>query len=305
MSDVPADVRVLAERRAAAREARDFAEADELRRRIAEAGWNVVDEPDGSRLERSEARVAPRRRPADVASVLDAPETADVTLSWVVEGWPEDLDRALASFRPRSGDRRVQVVIADLTGEAPGRWGTGTEVVALEAGTGWAAARNAALRCARGATIVCMDASVEAVGDALTPLESALTDPSVGVCGPFGIVTEDLRSFHRVRAPADCDAVEAYLMAFRRDTLRRVGGFDERFTWYRSADIEWCFRVLDAGLRVAAVPVPVMVHEHRAWEALEPAEREERSRRNYARFLERWRDRWDLTVRGRPPDGDR
>jgi cysteinyl-tRNA synthetase len=149
---------------------------------------------------------------------------------------------------------------------------------------------------------VCLDASVVALGDVVSPLEAALRDPAVGVCGPFGIVTEDLRSFHRVQAPADCDAVEAYLMAFRREALLRVGGFDERFSWYRSADIEWCFRARDAGLRVVAVPVPVEVHAHRTWEALDPDERERRSRRNYARFLDRWRDRWDLTVRGRPPD---
>jgi cysteinyl-tRNA synthetase len=172
--------------------------------------------------------------------------------------------------------------------------------VSLEAGTGWAAARNAGLRRARGATIVALDGSVEAVGDVDGPLRDALADPSVGVCGPFGIVTDDLRAFQRVDAPGECDAVEGYLMAFRRETLIRVGGFDERFTWYRSADIEWSFRVRDAGLRVVATPLPVRTHEHRLWEALAPEDRQARSRRNFSRFLDTWRGRWDLTVRGRP-----
>jgi len=42
--------------------------------------------------------------------------------------------------------------------------------------------------------------------------------------------------------------------------------------------------------------VPVERHEHRLWEATEPAERERLSRRNMYRFLDRWRDREDLLV---------
>ncbi len=305
MPDAPEEIRALAERRAAARGARDFAAADALRDRIAEAGWIVVDAPDapdGWRLDERRAAPARRVRSADVGSVLDEPPSADVTLTWVVEGWPEDVDRAIASFRGGLGDLRLQLVVADVTGEPADRWGGDVEVVALEAGTGWAAARNAGLRRARGATIVALDGSVEAAGDVGGPLRAALVDPSVGVCGPFGIVTDDLREFRRVPAPGDCDAVEGYLMAFRRETLIRVGGFDERFAWYRSADIEWCFRVRDSGLRVVSVPVPLRTHEHRMWEALATEERDARSRRNFSRFLDAWRDRWDLTVRGRPPE---
>ena len=36
-------------------------------------------------------------------------------------------------------------------------------------------------------------------------------------------------------------------MAMRRDVLERTGGFDERFRWYRTADIELSFRVNDLG----------------------------------------------------------
>jgi hypothetical protein len=301
MRDVPEEIRALAERREVARRARDFAAADAIRERIAEAGWALVDDRDGWRLEETRPDVIRRVRAASVESVLADAASADVTLTWVVEGWPGDVDRAIDSFRDAMGHRSLQFVVADVTGEPEDRWGAGVEVVSLEEGTGWAAARNAGLRRARGATIVALDGSVEAVGDVAGPLHEALADPSVGVCGPFGIVTDDLREFHRVDAPGECDAVEGYLMAFRRETLIRVGGFDERFTWYRSADIEWSFRVHDAGLRVVAAPLPVRTHQHRMWEALAPEDREARSRRNFSRFLDSWRGRWDLTVRGRPP----
>ncbi len=44
---IPADIQALADQRAAARRAKDYARADELRDRLAAAGWTVEDAPDG------------------------------------------------------------------------------------------------------------------------------------------------------------------------------------------------------------------------------------------------------------------
>ena len=110
-------------------------------------------------------------------SVLEEPPAADVSLHWVVEGWPEDVDRALASFRSVAGGRALQFVVADVTGEPPGRWGPDVEVVSLEDGTGWAAARNAGLRRSRAETILALDGSVEAAGDVLSPSRPPSTTP--------------------------------------------------------------------------------------------------------------------------------
>jgi cysteinyl-tRNA synthetase len=150
--------------------------------------------------------------------------------------------------------------------------------------------------------VVALDASVEPTGDVLDPLEAALLDAALGVAGPFGIVTRDLREFDEAPGPGPCDAVEGYLMAFRRELLTEIGGFDEHFRWYRTADIEWSFRVRDAGYRCEVVPVPVIKHDHRMWFETPPAERAKWSKRNYYRFLDRWRDRWDLVLSGRPSD---
>ena len=48
----PAEVNELARRRQAAREARDFAEADRLRAELEAAGWEARDESGGYRLVR-------------------------------------------------------------------------------------------------------------------------------------------------------------------------------------------------------------------------------------------------------------
>ena len=299
------DVVALAERRADARARGDFATADAMRMELADAGWTVVDEPGGAW--RLEPAVAPGPTPAralraaEVPSVLGDPVDDDVSVHWVVEGWAGDVRRAIASFRAHEGGRRVRYVVADVIGAGPDAFGDGVEVIALEPGTGWGAAANAGLRRATGRVVLIMDGSIEVAGDVFGPLESALSDEGVGIAGPFGIVTHDLREFEGSPGPGPCDAIEGYCMAMRREVVAAVGGVDEKFRWYRTADIELSFRVKDRGLRTEVVPVPVVRHEHRMWFETAPADRAKWSKRNYYRFLDRWRDRWDLVLDPRPP----
>jgi cysteinyl-tRNA synthetase len=50
-ADAPADIKALAEKRWAAKQAKDFAAADALRKELAAAGWNMLDRKDGYSLE--------------------------------------------------------------------------------------------------------------------------------------------------------------------------------------------------------------------------------------------------------------
>lgn len=301
------EARALAEERAWARAARDYARADALRERIAELGFRVIDTLQGPVLEPLEpsGRARPveptpaRLRARDVPSALDEPPSFDASIHLVVPGWPEDAVRALTAFRRHHPDRGLQAVVADLTETDPAVYGEGVDVLRLEPETGWAAAMNASLRRSRGRIALVVDGSIEPTGDVLGPLEAALADPSVGVCGPFGVVTRDLHTFEDSPGP-EVDATLAYLMALRRETLRAIRGLDEHFRFYRTADIELSFRIRDAGLRALVVPVPVRRHEHRLWAHTEPAERERLSKRNFYRFLERFRGRFDLLVS--PPE---
>ena len=117
----PAEVVRLADERARARSARDFAGADALREQISAAGWSVIDEPDGWRLEPS-AEEGPSTS-AEAPSALEGSIIFDVSAHWVCEGWPEDIERAISAFRTNAGDRRMQYVVADVTGEEPSRLG--------------------------------------------------------------------------------------------------------------------------------------------------------------------------------------
>jgi glycosyltransferase involved in cell wall biosynthesis len=301
-TDPPPEVRDLASQRSTARANRDFGAADLLRSRITALGWLVKDTPEGWTLEPVVEVAEPPARAADVESALDGPATSDLSAHWVCEGWPEDIARAVSSFRAHQASRRVQYVVADVTGCSPAAFGDDVEVVTLERGTGWGAARNAGLKRSTGRIVVVMDGSIEASGDVFAPLESALADERIGIAGPFGVVTKDLREFDEATGPGPCDAVEGYCMAMRRDILTRAGLFDEKFRWYRTADIEYSFRVKDLGLRTEVVEVPVIKHTHRMWFETDPAVRAKWSKRNFYRFLDRWRDRWDLVLDPHPPE---
>jgi cysteinyl-tRNA synthetase len=299
VSGVPDDVRRLADERDAARRRRDFASADALRDRIHEAGFAVTDTPAGPELapiEPSPAAPARRLRPAEVPSLLDRPATQEASVHWLVQGWPQDVERGIASFERHCAAAAVQHVVVDVTGEDRD-WPSGCDVVPLVPGTGWGEARNAGLVRSLGTVVLIADGSVELTGDAVAALSAALEDPTIGLTGPFGIVTEDLHDFRESQGP-DVDAIEAYLLAVRREQVVAGLRFDRGFKFYRTADIELSFQIKAQGLRVVVTPAPATRHEHRMWASTSEADRERYSKRNFYRFLDRWRGRHDLTVAG-------
>jgi cysteinyl-tRNA synthetase len=301
VTEIPDHVRRMAARRERARRARDFAEADRLRDRIREAGFDVLDTHEGPELAPAPvgaARGEPSNvygRSGDVASLLDQGPAVEFSVQWVVQGWPEDVERGIRSF---GAGPDVQHVVVDASGSSAPPYPGGADVVRVPPALGWAAARNAGLRRATGRIVVLVDGSVEATGDVLSPLRAALADPTLGVTGPFCLMSDDLREFHESEGP-EVDAVEGYLMAFRRELVEGGLRFDEKFRFYRTADIELSFQIKAMGLRATITPVPVERHEHRMWANTPQEERARLSKRNFYRFLDRWRGRTDLLVSNR------
>jgi glycosyltransferase involved in cell wall biosynthesis len=300
MNEPPEEVRRLAEERAERRRTRDFSTADALRERIRALGFEVTDRPDGGfDLTQEEiTRPGPSLvRAEEIPSVLGGLPTADVTVQWLSEGWPNDVLRGIVSFRRYEERRSVQHVVVETTRELTATWPEGVEVIRLAEDPGFGAARNAGLRRSLGRVVIVADCSVEADADPYGPLEQTLADPSVGIAGPYGLVTDDLREFREADGP-EVDAVEGYVMALRREVLAEGLAFDERYRFYRAADIDLCFQAKARRLRVVRVVVPVRRHEHRRWAATSHADRERLSKRNFYRFLDKFRGRTDLLVAG-------
>jgi hypothetical protein len=299
---IPGDIRALAEERDLARRNGDFARADALRDRIREAGFEVVDGRSGPNLvprpaEQSTATVYGRSE--DVPSVLDRPPSFDgPTIQWMVQGWSEDVRRSFESV-VRTLPGSFQPVIVDAAGIGSFDWYRGNDLIHVDPRAGWAVAQNAGLRRAAGDVVIVVDGSIEFTGDGVRQLCDALQDPTVGVTGPFGIVTDDLREFRESEGP-DVDAVEGYVMAFRRELIERGLHFDEKFKFYRTADIELSFQIKAMGLRATVTPIAVRRHEHRVWAGTSEDDRNRLSKRNFYRFLDRWRGRSDLLVSSRP-----
>jgi GT2 family glycosyltransferase len=153
---------------------------------------------------------------------------------------------------------------------------------------GEGAGRNALLRIARGRSVLQLDPSVEITGPLFAELEETLGD-GAGIVGPWGLRTSDMKHFDEMTA-GECDAIQGYCQAARRDVLLAIGGFDERYRFYRNLDIAVSSAVRELGLRALAIGARhVTRHAHRAWEALSDEEREKRSRKNYDRMYKRFR----------------
>ena len=291
-----ADIEELIRLREEARANRDFARADELRDEIAAAGYELRDTPGGPVVEKGVT--FERRHPASIESLLHEEASLAFSIHVLYEDYPADLDRFLAGLRAHSDMSSTEVVIVDnasADGEQLEKLADDlVRVVHLDREVGWAAARNAGLKCARGEIVVLVDLSIEPVGDLLSPLSDALADPSVGLAGPFGLVSEKMREWESSDGP-EVDALEGYLIATRRRLLAK-GLFSEKFKWYRNADIDLSFQIRSEGLKAIVVPLPVRKHAHRGWEAIEEAERAKRSKRNHYLFFDRWKGRHDLLL---------
>jgi glycosyl transferase family 2 len=319
---IPPEVQQAAEERSQAREARDWATADRLREVIEAAGWRVIDRGSNFRLEPAsppdievggEIRYG---RSDAVPSRLDEPEAGLASVILVVDlGDPATLDAVTAASH-HVPDGVDLIVVGDAIGDAtalgirevlrdsPLR-DTQHEVVRTSAPLGRAAALNIGIRRARAPIVISLDTSVEATDDVLAPLAAALVDPSVAVAGPFGLLSEDLRRFEEVPPadePLDVAAIQGYLMAFRRADAAARGPLDEAFRFYRNLDIWWSLVLRDEGegrppRRAVIVPDLALVRrEPWAWTSKRDGDRDRLSKRNFYRFLDRFRARPDLAV---------
>ncbi len=280
--DAPPEVLELADRRSAARQARDFAVADELRAQIRALGWLVTDSPAGPQL-------VP-------GSGLDAGPATDriATVGLLIEGWPDDLRRCVAALLehlpPGVVITGLDVGNVDGAGDVlhalalsnPGR----VTDMHLPDSPGWGAARNILLRADPGPVHVVMETSTILTGDAVDPLLAAVAADGVVAAGWRGADPDpDLLSFHDA-GPGPVTALLGYLMAARTEAAARAGGFWSGAHFYRNADLEFSLRLGREGtLVVPPGTLPVRQSRHRGYHDTDPAARDAESRRNYRRVL--------------------
>jgi len=305
---VPREVDELAQQRRELRLKGSYAEADTIRETLHGMGYEVRDTREGTTLAPAPAWAAGDATissSGDVDSLLEEPEVEDFTISIVARQGCEELQRCLDSVLRWSRLYPVQVIVVD-NGLEEGCGSSLDELASRDERVrifhadhflGAAAGRNVTLRQARGRYVVMLDTSVELKGDIFTPLRRLLEDPGVGIAGRWGVVSDDLRSFDEAGASGEVDAVEGYLMAFRRELLREAGLLDEKYRFYRHLDLDFSLAARTRGYRaVIDAALPVARHEHIDWAQTPVEERDRLSKRNFYRFLRKWGERKDLLV---------
>jgi GT2 family glycosyltransferase len=160
------------------------------------------------------------------------------------------------------------------------------------------AAKNSLLKSAKGSVFILIDPSVEATGPFLSELGKILLDPKIGIAGYAGLRTETMLHFHEGDGESGfMDAIQGYCLAFRREDIANVGLMRESFRFYRNLDIDFSFQFKNVGFRIYADnSLPLVLHEHRGWTSLSEQERDELSRKNYGRFLKKWREKTNLLI---------
>ena len=241
----------------------------------------------------------------EVSSYLESPSQVDFSVVVAACNYLDDVKRCVNSALKWSSGSSAEVVAVD-NGSTDGtaQWLEETQAsdpqvraIHCDHQLGDAQAKNIGLKQSRGRIVVMLDTSVEVTGDLFSPIQDWLTDPTVGVVGPWGVRTHDLHHFHQEVDSGEADAMQGYCFAFRRDLLNGVGLMRECFRFYRNLDLDFSFQFRSLGYRIMADgTLPLIRHEHRQWSILGEEERDQLSRRNFRHFFKRWGSRQDLLV---------
>ena len=310
-NNVGEDIAVAVKHRETFRQQETFDTADSMRNQLAADGYVVEDALDGTRvrpktpMERRLEKWGAVSSSREVESLLGQPSEYEFTFVLNAYGYPEDVERCVSAMLRHSEGRSAEIVVIDSgSTDGTGELLEGMQlehpnvrVVHCDHVIGDAASKNIGIKQSLGEHVIIIDGSAEIVGDVLGPVAAQLSDPTVGVFGPYGLTTDDLQHFHEEVDSGDADAMQAYMMAFRRDAVNTVGLMREVFRFYRNLDIDYCFQFKDKGYRVVAdSSLPLVRHEHRQWTELDDNQRDELSRKNFGRFLKRWGNRPDLLI---------
>jgi cysteinyl-tRNA synthetase len=317
LAAVPAPIAAQVHERDLLRADQIYTPADSIRQELHNAGYALRDTPQGS--------LTLRRRPEDEFTVISsstdvpdqvlAPDQFEFSVNLLAHNSRADLERCIKSVCQHAGSHSLELVIIDngSTDDTLGylqqlaRHGDlvtaqgqpiGLQVLFADHNIGFAAGRNATMRASHGHYVILLDTSIELKGDIWQPLIDALANHNIGLVGPYGLVTTDLREFQEDAGP-DVDAIEGYLMAFRRELLREVGWIDEKFRFYRLMDIYFSFFFKTAGYRAVTTPIVaerLEKHPHLEWYSLSDDERATRSKKNYDIFRDRWHHGESLLV---------
>jgi GT2 family glycosyltransferase len=169
-------------------------------------------------------------------------------------------------------------------------------VLAMGENRGFAVANNAGMQIAAGDYFLILNSDTEILGDALSRICDYMdAHPDIGVIGPKLLNTDGTLQYSCRRFPSfrtaffhryslmtrlfprnrfsqqylmtdvghdnimDVDWVSGAALVVRRKVVDTVGGLDEGFFMY-AEDVDWCYRIKQAGWRVVYFPEARIMH---------------------------------------------
>ncbi|HVB73627.1 MAG TPA: glycosyltransferase [Ktedonobacteraceae bacterium] len=304
---IPADILALSHERDELRRKGKYDKADDLKRQIEEAGYGIKDNPHGAHLvvlPGVEVDGTVYHTSRHIPSLLDQADSCTFSVNVLAKNSFEATRRCLESVTRFAGGQSIEIVLVDNGSQDElYAWANASRqddprlhIVHTARSIGEAEARNIGLKRSQGQYILMLESHMELTGDVFTPLAETLSDRNVGVTGLRGLLSEDMRHFEE-SSEHEVEAIAGSCMAFRRNLLKRVGLFDERFRFPYYMDIDFNFAVRDCGKNAVVTPdLPAQSHPQAIDAILSDAERTRLTRRNFYRFLDKWGHREDLLL---------
>ncbi len=304
---IPPEILALSHERDILRKRGQYERADALKKEIEEAGYVIKDNPRGAHLvilPSVEAGGEVYRTLRHLPSLLDEPDSCTFSVNILARNNFEQAQRCLQSILEFADRSNIEIILVDnASRDELVPWATALQnsvkhlhVLRTSRTVGEAEARNIGLKRSRGRFILLLDSRVELTGDVFAPLAKTLADDSVGITGLRGLSTGDLRHFAESEQ-AEVEVMDRLCLAFRRELLKRVGLFDEKYRYPYYMDIDFSFAVRATGARIIVTPdLPVRCHPELQDASLSDAEQTRLTRRNFYRYLDKWGDRDDLLL---------
>jgi hypothetical protein len=276
----------LAAERLAARAAKDFAKADQLRDEIAALGFEIVDVAGG--YEFRPISLFPTY--STLQEIKPIKVKGEIVLAMIVDGFIEDALTTVQNIKAHCAFEIVLLLKTDpgaLVEEIDSR----TQLIQLSANIGWGECANALLKNVTSKYLIIMDPSTRFTGDAITPALAELNKGeynAVGWRGGLVNIQDEWRSVDD-KGPGEVDVLFSYFLALNRADALSVDGFNNRAIYYRNADMEFSLKLRHSNGRLLQMDLPLEQDRHHGYYDTDPEFREVQSKKNYDRILERFR----------------
>ncbi len=221
------------------------------------------------------------------------------TILIYADGFLEDAITSISAAKANSGDDvAIYLLISGPLelGDIAAIIDERTYVVQITEGVGWGEAMNALIKLANSPFVIVMDPSTILTGDAITPTLAKLSEGEFSAVGWRGglVNTDDEWRSVDDKGVGEVDVLFSYFLGLNRDHALEAGAFNIRAVYYRNADIEFGLKLRQAQGRLWQLDLPLKQERHHGYYDTDPAYRDEQSKKNYDRILQRYRGKNEI-----------